>query len=213
MTMAATGVTFVPAKDISSLAGKVILITGANTGLGKHSALELAQHKPAQIWMTARYAEKGHAAVADIKKQSPPGVSISFLELDLASFDSIKRAAKTFLASTSRLDILFLNAGILGHPQGVTKEGYEIHFGTNHVGHALLLRLLTPQLIQTASDPPGTDVRVISLTSIGYKYGDSKGIQFGALKQTVEGISPIARYIQSKLANLLYAQVCTKIQH
>lgn len=201
--------TFDPVKDIPSLAGKVILITGANTGLGKQSSLELAKHGPSHIWMTARDVEKGNAAVAEAKRQSPD-VSLSFLELDLASFKSIKAAAKAFLATASRLDILFLNAGILGHPAAPTQDGYEIHIGTNHMGHALLLKLLVPLLVATASDPPGADVRVISLTSTGYKRVKSEDFSFDTFKDTVDGTSPIDRYCQSKLANLLYAQEVAK---
>ena len=199
-----TSVSFDPARDILSLADKVILITGANTGLGKQTALDLAKHGPSHIWMTARSFDKGNAAVADVKSQYP-GVSVSFLELDLASFASIKSAAKSFLASASRLEILFLNAGILGHPAALTKDGYEIHMGTNHLGHALLLKLLAPLLIKTASETTPADVRVVSLASIGYKYA-AGGIQFDTLKEIDEGITPISRYTQSKLANLLYAQ-------
>ena len=199
-----TSISFDPVRDIPSLAGKVILITGANTGLGKQTALDLAKHRPTHIWMTARSADKGNAAVTDVKTQCP-GVSASFLELDLSSFASVKSAAKSFLASASRLDILYLNAGILGHPATLTNDGYEIHMGTNHLGHALLLRLLTPLLIKTASETTPEDVRVVILASIGYKYA-ADGIQFDTLKEIGEGITPVSRYTQSKLANLLYAQ-------
>ena len=208
--MDAKGVPFNPAIDIPSLKGKVILITGANTGLGKQSALELAKHNPSEIWMAARNAEKGNAAVADVETQSP-GVSASFLELDLSSFSSIKTAARRLLASTSRLDILFLNAGILGCPPALTEDGYEIQMGTNHLGHALLLKLLTPLLVETASHPPGTNVRVVSLSSIGHKFCTPEGIQFDTLKDAnAEGVTPVLRYVQSKLANLLYAQEVAK---
>ncbi|MCJ1334374.1 hypothetical protein MMC10_011083 [Thelotrema lepadinum] len=203
-----TSISFNPARDIPSPARKVILITGANTGLGKQTALDLAKHGPAQIWMTARSADKGNAAVADVKSQSP-GVSASFLELDLTSFASIKSAAKSFLATAPRLDILFLNAGILGHPAALTEDGYEVHMGTNHLGHALLLKLLAPLLIKTASETTAADVRVVSLASIGYKYA-AKGIAFDTLKEIGEGITPVSRYTQSKLANLLYAQEVAK---
>lgn len=197
--------TFDPAKDIPSLAGKVILITGANSGLGKQSALELARHGPAHIWMAARDAGKGNDAVADVQSQSPD-TPVSFLQLDLGCFESVKTAAKTFQASASRLDILFLNAGILGSPPGFTKDGYEIHMGTNHLGHALLLKLLTPLLIKSAAD---SDVRVVSIASIGYKYSPT-GIPFDSLREQVETMTPIHRYMHSKLANVLYAQQVAK---
>jgi NAD(P)-dependent dehydrogenase (short-subunit alcohol dehydrogenase family) len=108
--MASKNVSFNPTTDIPSLEDKVILITGANSGLGKQSSLELAKHNPAQIWMAARSPDKGQAAVAEVKSQVP-GATVVFLELDLSSFDSIKKAAKTVLTSSPRLDILMLNAG------------------------------------------------------------------------------------------------------
>ncbi|RYP45872.1 hypothetical protein DL768_007829 [Monosporascus sp. mg162] len=203
--MATKGVAFNPAADIPSLEGKVILITGANSGLGKQSALELAKHNPAQIWMAARSPEKGNEAVADVKSQVP-GAAVTFLELDLSSFASIKSAAKTVLACSSRLDILMLNAGLMGCPPKLTKEGYEIQMGTNHVGHALLLKLLTPLLIATASSHP---VRVVSLASSAWKYAGPEKIQFETLKP-LEGVTPVNRYVQSKIANMLYPQEFAK---
>ncbi|CAM1510555.1 Fc.00g008900.m01.CDS01 [Cosmosporella sp. VM-42] len=203
--MATKGASFNPATDIPSLEGKVILITGANSGLGKQSSLELAKHGPAQIWMAARSPEKGNEAVAYVKSQVP-GAAVAFLELDLSSFDSIKSAVQTVLASATRLDILMLNAGLMGCPPKQTKEGYEIQMGTNHVGHALLLRLLTPLLSETASSHP---VRVVSMASSAWKYAGPEKIQFETLK-SLEGVTPVNRYIQSKTANMLYAQEFAK---
>lgn len=202
--MTINGVSFNPDSDIASLEGKVILITGANTGLGKRSALELAKHNPSQIWITARNIDKASAAVAEVKAQTP-NANVNSLELDLGSFDSIKNAARKFLSSASRLDVLMLNAGILGHPPALTQDGYEIHIGTNHVGHALLLKLLTPLLIKSASNPAGTDVRVVILSSIGWRLCPDQGLEFDTFK-SLEGASPIMRYVQTKLANMLYAK-------
>ncbi|KAI8633599.1 NAD(P)-binding protein [Xylariaceae sp. FL1651] len=199
--------TFDSSSDIPSLEGKVIFITGANSGLGKKAALELAKHNPAQIWMAVRNIESGEAAASEIKSQSK-NTSIVLQELDLTSFESIKTAARAFLASAPRLDILFLNAGLMGAPPAVTKDGYEIHMGVNHLGHALLLKLLVPLLVKTAAD---SDVRVISTSSIGYKFANPNGIQFDALKKDqVEGMTPVMQYTQSKLANLLYARQVAK---
>ncbi|KAK7420238.1 hypothetical protein QQX98_002893 [Neonectria punicea] len=203
--MPTKGVSFNPTTDIPSLEGKVILITGANSGLGKQSSLELAKHNPAQIWMAARSPEKGNEAVADVKRLVP-GTAATFLELDLGSFDSIKSAAKTVLASSPRLDILMLNAGLMGCPPKQTKEGYEIQMGTNHVGHALLLKLLMPLLLNTSSSHP---VRVVSLASSAWKYAGPEKIQFDTLK-SLEGATPVNRYIQSKTANMLYAMEFAK---
>lgn len=111
----AAGVTFDPATDIPSLAGKTILITGTNSGLGKASALALAQHGPAKLWMTARDSAKGQEALEEVK-QAAPGVNVAFQELDLSSFEKIKAAAAAVRASTTKLDILMLNAGCKSRP-------------------------------------------------------------------------------------------------
>jgi retinol dehydrogenase 12 len=93
----------------------------------------------------------------------------------------------------------------MGHPPALTKDGYEIHFGTNHLGHALLLKLVTPLLTKTAKS--GADVRVVSLASWGYKYCKEPGIPFDQLRSAaVEGLGPVQRYTQSKTANLIYAK-------
>lgn len=121
------GKTFNPDKDIPSLDGKVVLITGGesvtsdgkpnnshstgNTGLGKETVLQLAKHNPRQIFLAARTASKAEAAIDEITK-AVPGAKISHLQLDLTSFDSIKHAAKEFTSTSDRLDLLINNAGM-----------------------------------------------------------------------------------------------------
>ncbi len=95
-------VRFDPAKDIPALDGKVILVTGGNVGLGKQAVLEFSRHHPAQVWLAARNMDKAQAAADEIKQQVPDA-SIKLLELDLTSFESIKKAAKTFIEESDRL--------------------------------------------------------------------------------------------------------------
>ena len=195
---------FKPDRDIPDLADKVILITGGNNGLWKESILQLAKHNPRQIFMGARSESKAQGAIVEIKR-AVPGANISFLEIDLSEFSSIKKAADSFLQQSDRLDILMNNAGIFGVPPGLTKDGYEIQFGTNHMGPALLTRLLTPTLEKTAS-LPGSDVRIINLSSELFKYAPKSGLLLPHNKSSLSDISGTARYGQSKLANLYFAQ-------
>jgi hypothetical protein len=101
---------FSPDTDIADLSGKIILVTGANTGIGKETALRLAEHGPVKIYLAARNEAKAQDAIADVKK-SVPQADIHFLQMDLMSFDSIKKAARKVGEECSRLDILVLNAG------------------------------------------------------------------------------------------------------
>lgn len=202
-------VSFNPQKDIPSLEGKVILVTGANVGLGKQSVLEFARHRPKEIWLAARSLEKAQAAADNITRQVPDA-SLKLLQLDLSSFESIQKAAKTFRSATDRLDILMLNAGIMAVDPGVTKDGYEIQFGTNHLGHALLTKLLLPVLENTAKTAPDADVRVISLSSRGHKSWPKGGFRFDLLRSSADELGSYTCYFQSKLANALFARQLAK---
>ncbi|KAK4032712.1 hypothetical protein C8A01DRAFT_40854 [Parachaetomium inaequale] len=201
-------VPFNAAKDIPPLDGKVILITGGNVGLGKQAVLEYARHNPRLIWLAARSVQKANAAADEIRLQVP-NAPIQVLELDLASFASIKEAAATVLSTSPRLDILMLNAGIMAAPPGLTADGYELQFGTNHMGHALLTKLLLPLLTRTATPDttnPRPDVRIITLSSHGHVYASKPGIAFPTLKTRAEPMGALGRYYQSKLANVLWAR-------
>jgi NAD(P)-dependent dehydrogenase (short-subunit alcohol dehydrogenase family) len=206
-----TSVPFEPSKDIPSLAGKVILVTGGNTGLGKQSILELARYgKPSKIYLAARDQQKAKGAIDEIKTHAPDAPIVP-LDLDLTSFESIKDAARTFLKQEERLDVLMLNAGIMAVPNATTKEGYEIQFGTNHVGHALLTKLLLPTLLKTARRPEKPDVRVVVLTSAGLGLASpGQGIKLDSVKTDGSGMYTWTRYGQSKLANALFARELAK---
>ncbi|KAK0713231.1 short-chain dehydrogenase/reductase [Lasiosphaeria miniovina] len=205
--------TFNAAKDMPSLAGKVVLVTGGNSGLGKQSVLDLARYgKPAVVWLAARKLERGQQAADDIAAQLPAGSTpaatiIKALDLDLASFASVRAAAKRVVAESARLDILLLNAGIMATTAALTADGYEDQFGTNHMGHALLTKLLTPLLLQTAATTPNPDVRVVVVSSDGHAMAPPPGILFDSLKSTQAAeLNTVARYGQSKLANILFAR-------
>jgi NAD(P)-dependent dehydrogenase (short-subunit alcohol dehydrogenase family) len=174
-------------------------------GIGAECVVELAKHIPAQIYFTGRNAESADAVVQkvnDLGLKTP----VNFIQCDLASLATVRTAAESFLASESRLDFLVCNAGIAVQPPGLTSDGYEIQFGTNHLGHALLIKKLLPTLLQTARNP-SADVRLIILTSQGLLLHPAGGIIFTRLKTTQETflLGDWRRYGQSKLANFLYA--------
>lgn len=197
------GKTFEPSRDIPDLSGKVALVTGGNAGLGKETVLQLAKHSPSQLYLAARTPSKAEAAIRDIKA-TVPNANITFLELDLASLKSVQRASETFLASSDRLDLLINNAGIMAQPEGLTVDGYELQFGTNHMGHALLTKRLLP-ILQKTSQQAESDVRVVSLSSAGIRNAPTEGIIFPALTTNMADYGTFVRYGQSKAANILFA--------
>ena len=191
---------FTPNHDIPDLAGKVIIVTGGSSGLGKESVHQFAKHNPARIFLTARTATRGNAAIAEVENATPSIKGrITFLEMDLASFSSVRRAAESFLAQANRLDILMNNAGGIGQPLGLTEDGYENHFGTNYMGPALFTRLLLPILQQTAA-LPDSDVRVIDVSSEAFRQAPPEGVLLEKVKTDLSEIGTLARYGQSKLA-------------
>nr|OQO19052.1 hypothetical protein B0A51_13592 [Rachicladosporium sp. CCFEE 5018] len=200
-----SSINFNPDKDIPSLAGKVIFITGGTAGLGSGSIRALAKHEPAQIIFSGRNEKSANALIDDVRKQSP-NVKVTFVRCDISSLASVQECATTIKSTTDRLDIFMLNAGIMAVPPATSADGYEIQFATNHVGHALLVKLLLP-LLQHTAKLPGADVRVINMTSIAYQQAPSQGIDFATLKSSQANLgllSKWARYGQSKLAQMLY---------
>ncbi|RYP09150.1 hypothetical protein DL765_008541 [Monosporascus sp. GIB2] len=189
---------FVPARDIPSLVGKVVLITGAAGDLGRQTAIELARYgRPARIYVAdlPRDDDTKKALVRQITYEAygdsqsdmdvaGPHTEIRFLELDLSSLDNVRKCAADFVAQEKRLDILILNAGIIRVRPGVTREGYEIHFGINYLGHALLSRLLVPKMLLTAQQQPGTDLKT-NCADMHYakRYGQSKVALIGLTRE------------------------------
>ena len=182
-----------------------------NVGLGKETVLQLAHHNPAHIYLSARTESKALDAIKDIQAAVTNCPPITFLQCDLTSLPSVQNAAQQFARKEKRLDILILNAGIMATPPGTTEQGYEIQFGTNHIGHALLTKLLMPTLFETA-ELPDSDVRVISLSSAGHALAPvTKGIDFSELKTDMASSFTMTRYAQSKLANVLFIKELAKL--
>jgi NAD(P)-dependent dehydrogenase (short-subunit alcohol dehydrogenase family) len=178
----AGGTTFNPVADIPNLTGKTILVTGGNSGLGRQSIIELSKHDPREIWLAARTLSKAETAIEELKDHGillPVQLAvIKPLEMDLALMDSVARAAEVVRTQTQRLDILILNAGIMATPPGVSRDGYEIQFATNYLGHAFLVDLLLPVLLATG--PEGERLtggaRIVLLGSVAHKFAPRGGI-------------------------------------
>ncbi|KAI1376884.1 short-chain dehydrogenase [Hypoxylon crocopeplum] len=153
-------------KDIPDLSGKVYLVTGANTGVGKEVARILFS-KNASVWVAARNDEKANNAIQSIREAFPSSTGkLEFLHLDLSDLTTIKKSVETFLAKENRLHVLFNNAGVMIPPKGSkTPQGYELQLGTNNLGHFLFTKLLTPTLIETVKISPEGSVRVIWVSS------------------------------------------------
>ncbi len=132
---------------------------GANSGLGEATARALAQHNPGKLYLGARSRSKAEAALERIRASSAAAASanIEILHIDLASFESVKAAAARVNEDASRLDILQLNGGIAVVPHQTTTDGYELQFGTNYLGHALLTQLLMAKMLETARLPGADD--------------------------------------------------------
>ncbi|KAF4969503.1 hypothetical protein FSARC_3289 [Fusarium sarcochroum] len=190
-------------KDTRSLQGKTILITGGESGIGKQTICYLALLDPSEIWLAAKNIDNANIAIADIQRRAPKA-RLRTIQIDLTSFASIKAAAGTLLAQIEHLDLLFLNAGVMGVAAGLTEDGYEYQFGINHLGHALLAKLLLPTLLRTAE--LGRDVRVIITTSCSHRNAPSGGIDFDTLRTDAKDMQTLKRYAQSKLGNILFAR-------
>jgi NAD(P)-dependent dehydrogenase (short-subunit alcohol dehydrogenase family) len=179
--------------DIPDQGGRSAVVTGANSGLGLVIARELAR-KGAHVTMACRNLEKGERARREIEA-AVPGAPVELVELDLASLESVKRFAESFRRTHDGLDLLINNAGVMASPRRKTADGFELQFGTNHLGHFAL----TGRLIGAMEGRE--DARVVTLSSQAHRTGR---ISFDNLAGEHRYFRWRA-YGQSKLANLLFA--------
>ncbi|KAI1650824.1 NAD(P)-binding protein [Daldinia loculata] len=197
---------FNPEKDIPDLSGKVVFVTGGTSGIGKEIVLFLAPHNPAHIYFTGRNEEAGAAVLAAAKAKGP-STEVTFVKCDLCSPRAKIRQAIAESFKSDRLDIFIANAGMMATPPGLTEEGFELQWGSNYFGHAVMLHLLRPILLRTAES--GADVRHVEVTSYGHNYAPPGGIQFEHLREP-GAAGEFARYGQSKLAQILYCKAMAK---
>ncbi|BBX75694.1 SDR family NAD(P)-dependent oxidoreductase [Mycobacterium shinjukuense] len=181
------------AADIPDQTGRTAVITGANTGLGFETATALATHG-ARVVLAVRNLDKGKQAAARISEVAP-GAGVELQELDLTSLASVRAAASQLRSAYERIDLLINNAGVMYTPKSTTADGFEMQFGTNHLGHFALTGLLLDRLLPV----PGS--RVVTVSSVGHRI--RAAIHFDDL-QWERRYSRVAAYGQSKLANLLF---------
>jgi NAD(P)-dependent dehydrogenase (short-subunit alcohol dehydrogenase family) len=180
------------AAQLPDLSGRVAVVTGSNSGIGWVTARELAAHG-ARVVLACRDVEQGKIAINRIHA-TVPSAELDVVHLDLSSMASVRAVADQW---SGTLDLLINNAGVMAPPRRMmTEDGYELQFGTNHLGHFVLTGLLLPALLQSA------EPRIVTVASIAH---------FGGTEEVLEGNSgpsynPQRTYSNSKLANLLFAQ-------
>lgn len=182
-----------------SLVGQVAVVTGASAGLGIETARVLAA-AGARVLLVARNGEKLEPVLQSLLEQVP-GAQLDSALMDLSDLDSVRAAAADIAARYPSINLLINNAGVMACPLGRTAQGFELQFGTNHLGHFLFTNILLPSL-EAAAAESGDDSRVISLSSAGHRFG---GVDFEDPNFERREYEKWAAYGQSKTANALFA--------
>lgn len=178
---------------MADLDGKVCVVTGASSGIGRVTAEALAA-RGAKVWLACRDSAKSTPVVQSITQA---GGKAELVQLDLSDLASVRACAATILAAAEPLHVLLNNAGLAGQKR-LTKQGFELTFGVNHLGHFLLTQLLLPRLLQQPQ------CRVVNVSSKAHY--SASGIDFGELRQPGKGFGALHAYSVSKLANVLHAK-------
>lgn len=182
----------------NQLTGKIAIVTGGNSGIGLEAAKVFAE-RGARVVLAVRNTDKGKAAQEEIINEYPTA-QIDVLKLDLADLSAVRSFAEAFKSRFNSLDLLINNAGVMTPPLSKTKDGFELQFGGNHLGHFALTGLLLPLLKKTPES------RVVTVSSLAHK---GASIDFDNLDGS-KGYKAMKFYGQSKLANLLFAQELDK---
>lgn len=180
-------------NDVPDQSGRVVVVTGSNTGLGLDTARVLAE-RGAQVVLAVRNVDKGEAACEKIR-QSVPDAEVSTQLLDLGSLESVRTASAELRAAHPRVDLLINNAAVAFPPKTTTPDGFELQFATNHLGHFALTGLLLENMLGVEG------ARVVVVASLDHKLGGA--IHFDDLQWERRYSSALA-YAQSKLANLMF---------
>jgi NAD(P)-dependent dehydrogenase (short-subunit alcohol dehydrogenase family) len=184
---------------MSELEGRTFLVTGANTGIGK-ATVEVLAGRGARVFLACRSETKTRPVIDEIARQTGNS-SLEFLPLDLGDLSSVRACAETFLAKDEPLHVLINNAGLAGS-RGMTESGFELAFGTNHVGPFLLTSLLQDRLKESAP------ARIVNVASEGHYR--APGIDFEAVRESTRTRTAFPEYCVSKLANVLHAQALAR---
>lgn len=179
---------------MGELTGQTFLVTGANTGIGRATAADLAR-RGGRVYLACRSRPKGEAAAAGIAAETG-SEEVGFLPLDLGDLTSVRACARGFLDRGEPLDVLINNAGVGGTP-GLTRDGFELVFGVNHLGHFALTMGLLDCLTTSRA-------RIVNVASDAHY--QARGIDFGRLRRRTRGITGMREYAVSKLCNVLFSQ-------
>ena len=180
------------------LDGKTAIVTGANTGIGKETAIDLAK-RGARVIVACRDVKKGSDAVRDIKAASK-SEEVILKKLDLASLASVRQFSEEILQEESHIDLLINNAGVMLCPYHLTEDGFEMQFGTNHLGHFLLTNLLLDRIKESAPS------RVVTVSSGAHFYGS---LDFDDM-MWARNYKSVGAYTRSKLANVMFSRELAK---
>ncbi|KAJ7679461.1 hypothetical protein DFH06DRAFT_1316364 [Mycena polygramma] len=208
---------FRPERDMPDLSGKIIIVTGGNTGIGYETVKQLLP-KNAKVYLAARSPEKAAAAIKRLEGETKK--TAMFLQLDLADLPSVRKAAETFLGQESKLDILVNNGGIMiSPPEMLTAQNHDLQFGTNVIGHFFFTELLLPALTKSYEERK-VPARVINTSSYGHIFAPGTGMEFESLKggpqrdawvkQKGSFKAPWALYGESKMGNLFISNYFAK---
>ncbi|KAI8626001.1 short-chain dehydrogenase [Xylariaceae sp. FL1651] len=192
-------------ENLGSQEGKVFIVTGANTGLGKELT-KILYSKNAKIYVAARSEAKAKAAIEDIRQLHPSSRGeLVYLYLDLSDLTTIKKSAEYFLTNEKRLDVLWNNAGVMLPPPGSkTVQGYELQLGVNNIGTFLFTRFLSRILISTASTAQTNSVRVVWVSSLAAEGAPKPAIDFSNMDYKKEE-GEWQKYERSKAGTILHA--------
>ncbi|KAH9037554.1 NAD(P)-binding protein [Lactarius hengduanensis] len=192
-------------NDIPDLTGRVIIVTGSNTGIGKETVKQLLAHN-AKVYLAARSAQKANEAIAELKNET--GKEAIFLQLDLSDIPAVRKSAQEFLSKESQLHVLINNAGVMMAPkEQITAQKYDIQFGTNVIGHWLFTQLLLPALFAaTDASPSHEKARVVTVSSAANYL--TKGIDFDAIVDGPKRVqyNEYELYNKSKFGNVVVAR-------